>query len=64
MHSKTFFSSVGAWVLVLALGTSAVAQEVEAAIPFAALSTTSRLHTTRKATLAVRGKCMASGAWT
>ncbi len=26
MHSKTFFSSVGAWVLVLALGTSAVAQ--------------------------------------
>jgi hypothetical protein len=26
MHSKTFFWSVGAWVLVLALGTSAAAQ--------------------------------------
>jgi len=26
MHSKTFFWSVGAWVLVLALGTSVVAQ--------------------------------------
>src|SRR6202167_5927269 len=26
MHSKTFFCSVGAWVLVLALGTSAAAQ--------------------------------------
>jgi hypothetical protein len=26
MHSKTFFFSVGAWVLVLALGTSVVAQ--------------------------------------
>jgi hypothetical protein len=27
MHSKTFFSSVGAWVLVLALGISAAAQD-------------------------------------
>ena len=33
MHSKTFFWSVGAWVLVLALGMSAAAQKAAQALP-------------------------------